>query len=123
MALHVAAREGNVVAIRKLVAHGARLDERNGAGSTPTLCALNEAHLDSVWLLLELGSNPDAPGEVCCDKGTQMLLQLQAYRRHCRITKLSSSGLYLSTMLLPLLVCCNAAPLPLYQARCVHPAS
>ena len=70
-ALHVAAREGNSAAIRKLVSLGANLDGQNGANWTPAFCALRAGHFDSLWLLLELGADPNASGQVRYEKCTR----------------------------------------------------
>lgn len=70
-ALHVAAREGKSAAIRKLVSLGANLDGQNDASWTPAFCALHAGHFDSLWLLLELGADPNASGQVHYEKCTR----------------------------------------------------
>ena len=80
-ALHVASREGNVAAIRKLASLGANLDKENGASLPAAFCALIGGHLDALWLLLELGAHPDARGEVGCGMHARRLCWYKAPMR------------------------------------------
>ena len=57
-ALHYAAREGAVDAVRVLVAHGADLDIVDPDGVNALLYATINGHTDTAALLLEKGANP-----------------------------------------------------------------
>ncbi|MEZ6093249.1 MAG: ankyrin repeat domain-containing protein [Pirellulaceae bacterium] len=66
-ALAVAAGEGSVVTIRKLVALGALLDKKGQEGTTPLRCAVAAGKLDNIRALVELGADIN---EYCTETGT-----------------------------------------------------
>lgn len=55
-ALHMAAQNGNVEAIRFLLSHGAKVDLRNFEGETPLHEAAFWARLEAIKVLLEAGA-------------------------------------------------------------------
>jgi len=57
--LHQAALEGNLPAIRQLIAAGADLDERDPFGSTPLIVAATFGHAEVAQALLEAGADLD----------------------------------------------------------------
>jgi ankyrin repeat protein len=57
--LHDAAVAGDVDAIRRLVADGADLDARDGAGRTPVMAATVAHQAEAVQVLLEAGADVD----------------------------------------------------------------
>jgi len=59
--MHVAAWDGNLPALKKLIAEHANVDERNAYGRTPLYLAAKRGHLEAVKLLAAGGANVDAP--------------------------------------------------------------
>ena len=60
-AMHVAAWDGNLPALKKLIAEHASVDERNAYGRTPLYLAAKRGNLEAVKLLAAGGANVDAP--------------------------------------------------------------
>jgi hypothetical protein len=58
MALHQAARDGDLARVVELVNGGADIDERDHNGSTPLMLAMYHGHADVARLLVERGSDP-----------------------------------------------------------------
>ncbi|KAL8812725.1 MAG: hypothetical protein Q9223_002255 [Gallowayella weberi] len=56
-ALHIAARNGNLAALRLLLAHGAQVDLRNAEWATPLHEAASNAQLDAIKILLKAGAD------------------------------------------------------------------
>ncbi|MBI3986213.1 MAG: ankyrin repeat domain-containing protein [Lentisphaerae bacterium] len=65
-ALHVAAAEGDIAAIERLLAEGADLEARNAAGETPLLKAIVNMREESLVCLLDQGAevNMEMPARV-----------------------------------------------------------
>ncbi len=57
--LHEAATAGDLAAIRRLIADGADLDARDGAGRTPVMAATVAHQAEAVQVLLEAGADVD----------------------------------------------------------------
>ena len=66
MQLQQAALNGNVVEMRRLVAAGASVDERDADGDTALHCASMKGHVEAMRALVELGADKDAKGSVGC---------------------------------------------------------
>jgi ankyrin repeat protein len=60
--LHDAALDGEVTEMRRLVAAGAIVDERDADGDTALHCASMNGHVEAMRALVELGANKDAKG-------------------------------------------------------------
>ncbi|MDB4968210.1 MAG: serine/threonine protein kinase, partial [Myxococcales bacterium] len=62
--LHLAAWDGNLPTLKKLIAEHANIDERNAYGRTPLYLAAKRGNLEAVKLLAASGANVDAPARV-----------------------------------------------------------
>jgi ankyrin repeat protein len=60
MTLHKAALIGDVTEMRRLVAAGAIVDERDADGDAALHCASMEGHVEAMRALLELGADKEA---------------------------------------------------------------
>ena len=58
-ALHLAARQGSIDAVRALVKAGAKIDQPQPEGITPLIMAIFNAHYETAKELVELGANPN----------------------------------------------------------------
>lgn len=58
--LHFAALGGKTAVVRLLVAKGAKLEARTGAGITPVMAAANSGSADVLAMLLDAGADPEA---------------------------------------------------------------
>jgi ankyrin repeat protein len=76
-ALHHAAREGRVAAVRELLDAGADVDQRSGDGSTALVLALLNGHFDLALELIDRGANPDLSTETDGVSPLFALLQTQ----------------------------------------------
>ncbi|CAN0241053.1 unnamed protein product [Pylaiella littoralis] len=63
VALHLAARSGNLSTVERLIANGCNVSQRNLFYTTPLHLACQNDHLDVVRFLLKAGASPDAPDE------------------------------------------------------------
>eukprot|EP00752_Nemacystus_decipiens_P002929 g2724.t1 len=63
VALHLAARSGNLPTVKKLVSKGCNASQRNLFYTTPLHLACQNDHMDVVRFLLKSGASPDAPDE------------------------------------------------------------
>ena len=61
--LHEVAREGDVVALTRMLGQGADLEARDGQGWTPLHWAARKGHLEVVRLLLDRGADRKARGK------------------------------------------------------------
>lgn len=64
--LHVAAAEGNVAEIERLLSEGAEIETRNNVGATPLIAAIRNGQEDSLICLLDQGAevNMEMPDRV-----------------------------------------------------------
>jgi ankyrin repeat protein len=58
-ALHLAARQGSIDAVRALVKAGAKIDQTQPEGITPLIMAIFNGHYDVAKELVELGADPN----------------------------------------------------------------
>jgi uncharacterized protein len=58
--LHAAVAAGDLAAVRNLIASGAALDRRNGAGETPLLVAVQKDQLEIAKVLIAAGADINA---------------------------------------------------------------
>ncbi|CBJ48982.1 ankyrin repeat domain protein [Ectocarpus siliculosus] len=63
VALHLAARSGNLATVEKLIKNGCNASQRNLFYTTPLHLACQNDHVDVVRFLLKSGASPDAPDE------------------------------------------------------------
>lgn len=63
-ALHAAAGRNDVPAIRRLLAEGAKLDERDGSGATALLVATHANRVEAAQALIEAGADVNAKDHI-----------------------------------------------------------
>ncbi|CAM9698794.1 unnamed protein product [Scytosiphon promiscuus] len=63
VALHLAARSGNLPTVEKLIKSGCNVNQRNLFYTTPLHLACQNDRLEVVHFLLKAGASPDAPDE------------------------------------------------------------
>ena len=99
---HQAARSGDEAEVRRLVANGVNVDERDADGSTALHTATEHGHVEVMRALMELGADKeakDADGETplhwAADNGhveaIKVLAQLGTRRRRVRMERRRST--------------------------------
>ena len=57
MSMHAAADRGDLITLKLLLQRKATIDEADGVGRTPLLCAVENGQLDAVKFLIEQKAN------------------------------------------------------------------
>lgn len=80
MDIFSAARTGDSQAIQRLVASGAKIDEKNEHGHSPLMLAAYNGHFEATRLLLDLGANANST-----DESSNSILMGVVFKGHTQI--------------------------------------